>query len=119
VSFYFATIGVGSSICASEIDNYYNEDDENKEHVVALLTIANVSTFLLSTITVNLIAIVASILGDYLIHLKWQRTKNTYNHLDNLFSTGLWQYVVFEVLLSLVMNYPSLYGHTYTETAND
>jgi hypothetical protein len=50
LSFYFAAIGVGSSICASEINNYYNEDDENKEHVITLLIIANVSTFFLSNI---------------------------------------------------------------------
>jgi hypothetical protein len=34
LSFYFAMIGIGSSIIASEINRYYNPNDENKDHVI-------------------------------------------------------------------------------------
>jgi hypothetical protein len=48
ISFYFASLGVGSSIVASEIRFFFNFHDENKGHIVEMLTIANVSTILLS-----------------------------------------------------------------------
>lgn len=35
LNFYFALIGVGSSIVASEINRYYNYDDSNKDHIIA------------------------------------------------------------------------------------
>lgn len=33
LNFYFALIGVGSSIVASEMDNHYNDNDKNKTHI--------------------------------------------------------------------------------------
>lgn len=39
--------------------------------------------------------------------------------MDNLWNTGDWKMMMLEILLSLVMPYPSLYGETYIETAND
>jgi len=41
-------LGVGCTIVASEINYFRNLDDKNKDHVITLLTIANVSTFPLS-----------------------------------------------------------------------
>ncbi len=50
----FAMLGIGSSIVASEINRYYNEDDINKDNVIIMLTICNVSTlFLIFAIFVN------------------------------------------------------------------
>ncbi|CDW84960.1 small-conductance calcium-activated potassium channel protein [Stylonychia lemnae] len=80
VSCYFAMLGVGCTIVASEINYFRNLDDKNKDHVITLLIISN---------------------------------------LDNLINTGLWKNIVLEILLSLVMSYPSLYGDVYIETAND
>ena len=48
LSFYFAMIGVGSSIIASEIYRYNNIKDENKDHIIAQLIICNISTAFLS-----------------------------------------------------------------------
>lgn len=48
LSFYFAALGVGSSIVASEINMYYNDDDMNKYWVIVMMSIANISTGLLS-----------------------------------------------------------------------
>ena len=45
---------------ASEIANYYNEDDENHDEIIMMLTISNVSTAFLSTF---------NIIGDFLILL--------------------------------------------------
>lgn len=51
ISFYFAVLGVGSSIVASEINMYYNDDDMNKYWVIVMMSIANISTGLLSKIS--------------------------------------------------------------------
>ena len=48
ISFYFASLGVGCSIVASEIRFFYNIEDVNKTHIVYMLTLANCSTIFLS-----------------------------------------------------------------------
>ena len=48
LSFYFAAIGVGSGILASEIANMFNENDINEWWIKILLIITNVSTIFLS-----------------------------------------------------------------------
>lgn len=45
ISFYFAMLGVGSGIVASETVNYNNPDDINKDHIITMYTICDVSTF--------------------------------------------------------------------------
>eukprot|EP00347_Sterkiella_histriomuscorum_P003133 403365464 len=109
VSCYFAILGVGCTIVASEINFFYNLDDKNKEHVQTMLIIANVSTLFL----------ILSIVASNLLYIQWKKTKSKLAQLDNLINTGLWKQIILEVLLSLVMSYPSLYGSTYIETAND
>lgn len=34
ITFYFSIIGIGSSIVASEINNYNNENDKNKDQII-------------------------------------------------------------------------------------
>lgn len=63
--------------------------------------------------------IVVFIIFEYYLHLQWLKAKQLMTFMDNLYNTGLWQTMLFEILLSLVMNYPSLYGSTYVETADD
>ena len=46
--FYFAALGVGSSVVASEIQNYHNEEDVNKEWIIICQSISNISTAFLS-----------------------------------------------------------------------
>lgn len=48
VSCYFAILGVGCTIIASEINFFYNLDDVKKDHIITMLIIANVSTVFLS-----------------------------------------------------------------------
>jgi hypothetical protein len=48
VSCYFAILGIGCTIIASEINYFYNLDDLFKTHIVTMLIIANVSTGFLS-----------------------------------------------------------------------
>lgn len=38
---------------------------------------------------------------------------------DGIWSTGLWKGMLLKMLLSLFMNYPSLYGHVYHEHGNE
>jgi hypothetical protein len=120
VSCYFAMLGVGCTIVASEINYFRNLDDKNKDHVITLLIISNISTFPLSTlITFNLFYLVFSVIASNLLYIQWKKTKSNLYELDNLINTGLWKHIIIEILLSLVMSYPSLYGSVYIETAND
>jgi hypothetical protein len=122
ISAFFAMLGVGSSIVASEINTYYNLDEINKDHIITMLAICNISTFFLSILLhfkSNKLCLVISIVGSYLLHIQWLKSKLVLSHMDTLYNTGLWKSMVFEMLICLVMNYPSLYGETYIETAND
>lgn len=61
-----------------------------------------------------------SIFASNLLFLQWKKTKKSkFAELDNLINTGLYKQIIIEILLSLVMSYPSVYGSTYIETAND
>jgi hypothetical protein len=48
INAFFAMIAVGCCIVASEINSYHNIDDLNKDFIIIMLTIANVSTAFLS-----------------------------------------------------------------------
>ena len=48
ISFYFAALGVGTAVIASEINFFYNLNDTNKEQIMVMLTISNISTIFLS-----------------------------------------------------------------------
>ncbi len=56
---------------------------------------------------------------DYYLTLKWQKSKQLIHERDGIFNTKVWKPMVFEMLLCFIMNYPSLYGHYYTERANE
>lgn len=107
LKFYFAIIGVGSSIIASEINFFQNEDNSNKDWVIYMMTIANVSSLFL----------MCSIVASGYLHIEWLKTKLIVTPIDNLYNTGMYKWMIIEVLLCAVMNYPSLYGVDYTETA--
>jgi cell division protein FtsW (lipid II flippase) len=65
LSFFFSIIGIGSSIIASEVNRYYNENDENKTHIIRQMLICNMSTVLL----------IVFIVIDYQMFIQWQKTK--------------------------------------------
>lgn len=44
VSCFFAILGVGSSIVASEINCFYNLDDINKSHIHTMIIISNIAS---------------------------------------------------------------------------
>lgn len=117
ISFYFASLGVGCSIVASEIRFFYNLDDINKPHIIYLLTIANCSTIFLSKFAYALLPfhVVLSIIAQYQLRLQWKKTKNYLTKTDNLYSTGELYWLIFEITLNCIMNYPSLYDSTYVE----
>ena len=48
ISCYFAILGVGCSIVASEINFFYNVDNKNNNWIKMLLTVSNVATLFLS-----------------------------------------------------------------------
>ena len=51
------------------------------------------------------------------LYIEWQKTKLIMTPIDNLYNTGMYKAMIVEILLCCVMNYPSLYGEYYTETA--
>lgn len=106
ISFYFAALGVGTAVIASEINYFYNLNDSNKEQIMVMLTISNISTLFL----------ILSIISRYQMYIQWKRTKLLMDRHDNLINTGLWKMMTFEVLISIIMSYPSQYGMYYTET---
>jgi len=53
ISFYFAMLGVGCHIVANEIYFFNNLNDVNKDHIITMITIGNVSTFFLSKINMS------------------------------------------------------------------
>lgn len=57
-------------------------------------------------------------MASYQIFIKWKREKTDYTAVDNIQNSGLLRPMIIEILLSLVMNYPSLYDSTYSEGAN-
>lgn len=56
-----------------------------------------------------------SILAKRILFIRWMKAKKIYTELDNLFNTGIFKYMVVEMLLMLVMPYPSLYNSIYYE----
>lgn len=70
ISCYFAILGIGCTIIASEINYFYNLDDSMKDHIVTMLIIANASTgFLSKTIFYSLLTLVLSIFASNLLYL--------------------------------------------------
>ena len=57
LSFYFAIIGVSSSIIASEISAGYDSDGSQEKWIKIMWIVTNISTFFLSNIAINLYSI--------------------------------------------------------------
>lgn len=70
LNFYFAVLGIGSSIVASEINIYHNDGDQNKEWIILLFSICNISTIFLSKLLiVDFLLVVISIIAHYMTFL--------------------------------------------------
>ena len=97
-----------------------------------LLTVSNVATLFLSK-SQSFFSnpyVVLSITTSYFLYLNTipnltqPENENEvfeiqYFQFANLFNTGLYKSLIFEILTTLVMPYPSLMGSTYVERAND
>jgi hypothetical protein len=121
ISFYFAMLGVGCHIVANEIYYFNNLNDINKDHIITMITIGNVSTFFLSNYISFIylkLYLVLSTIARYQLYLIWKTTKRHFTKMDNLINTGHWKPMVFQCLLTLIMMYPSLYGDVFTEDNN-
>ena len=53
-----------------------------------------------------------------ILYIRWQVKKQTFSEMDTIFNTGIWKMMTLEILMSLIMPYPHLYGKTYYESAN-
>ena len=119
MSAFFALLGIGSAIIASEINSYHNLDDLNKGDIVTMLCICDVSTFFLGKYFLIFNFIALSTVARYYLVLRWKKTKLILSDMDGLWNTGAWKMILFEIGISLIMPYPSLYGEMYIENAND
>jgi hypothetical protein len=45
--------------------------------------------------------------------------KKIYTDLDNIFNTGILNWMVIEIIAMLIMPYPMIHNHVYYEEAND
>lgn len=81
--------------------------------------VCNVSTIFLSNFYIFLSMVVLSIVAKRILFISWMKAKMNYTNLDNLFNTGIFKYMMLEILLTLVMPYPSLYNKVYYEQANE
>jgi hypothetical protein len=61
---------------------------------------------------------VVSIYGNYYLDLQFKKAKKDILNGDNVVNTGKYKPMIFEMLMNLVMSYPSLYSHFYQETAD-
>jgi len=114
LSFYFAMVGVISSLIASEMQNSHDVKDEHgngnlETWIKVLWIITNVST----------IPLMLSIVAKRLLFIRWMKTKKYLTELDNLYNTGIFKRMIFEILMCLVMPYPFFYDYTYKERANE
>lgn len=51
ISAFFAMLGIGSCIVGSEINAYHNLDEINKDNIIVMIAISNISTLFLSKIS--------------------------------------------------------------------
>jgi hypothetical protein len=55
------------------------------------------------------------VIAKKLLYIRWMKSKKLYSDLDDLFNTGHFKYMMIEIVMMLVMPYPSLYNETYLE----
>lgn len=51
--------------------------------------------------------------------IQWKKTKLLVHQKDNIINTGMYKFMLFTILTTLIMNYPSQYGEFYQENANE
>jgi len=104
ITVIFSTIGICSSIIGSEMSHVNKDGSKDQE-------IQNVRW---SCMLASLLMCI-SIMGNYQLFIRWQRTKNFIIETDNLFNTGLYKIMIVEVCAVLIQPYPFLQGVMYKE----
>lgn len=86
--------------------SHENEDGSKDDEIQNVLWFCMLASLLMSI----------SIMGNYQLFIRWQRTKNFIIETDNLFNTGLYKVMIVEVCAVLIQPYPFLQDVLYKET---
>ena len=105
ITLIFAIIGIESAIVASEMGSKKVGREENETEIQAILFIVLVSN----------VVMILSIMGNYQLFIRWQRTKNYIIETDNLWNTGLYKEMCKEIGMVIITPYPFFTGLTYNE----
>ena len=99
-----SSVGIASSIVAAEM-GFVNKKGNKDNDIRICLYICMLSSFLMCF----------SIMINYQLLIKWQRSKNIIIETDNLINTGLYKKMIVECLCTLIHPFPWLMGITYSE----
>ena len=93
----FAILGIQSAIVVSEMSQTKRQRNRNESDIVIILWIV---------LGLN-IAMILTIIGNYQLFIRWQRTKHYIVEKDTLFNTGLYKTMLKEILCAVISPYPS------------
>ena len=102
-------LGLILSIFVYEFKKINERGDENFNISHGLLTTA---------LTYNFICTILLLFSNYVryeLWLEWSTSINKFTRMDTLLNTGLWKYMVLEMLVNAIAPNPFLEGVKYTE----
>lgn len=91
----------------SVIQNELEFSESGKDDGLVILYIIFIVSIILAFMTIQ----------RYLLSLEFQRRRNIISEKENLFTTGTWKYLLFELILVFVIPYPWLQGKRIYSTS--
>ncbi len=104
ISLYMGFSGLGIGIIEKEVSQSYGVN-EQKEYRLVLLCLNVLTT----------ICLLMSITFNYIITLKWQKSKGMLTKLDDIFNTGYWKPLLLEWVVCLPTPMPWFWNSTWNE----
>lgn len=93
-------LGVGCAIIGSEMTASFNDNGQTEEWIKIMYIICDCSSFILSKIKLkdSCIILVVNIVCSKLLYISWMKFKLLFTELDNIFNTGVFKWMIFEIL---------------------
>ena len=108
VTCYFALLGIGCGIIDYEI-SYDDRSDDQKDHRIILECLCVVTS----------ICLILGLVFRYRLKLLLSQAKGTYSQYDTLVNTGLYRFLLVEVVLNSITPFPFIWDETYNESYSD
>ena len=54
-----------------------------------------------------------------MLYIRWMKEKLIYSELDNVFNTGIFKWMMTEIICMMIVPFPFLHNVVYYEEAND